>query len=166
MKLHEFVAIGISASVPVLIAVIGFRIQSEVNRDAAYSERRRSLYEELIQSLVALLGARTPSERSRLLTQIEASWLFASDRVLLAIYAYLAAYDTVWMSVEGEDGCPDWDAVFAEIGAGGKSQEQLRARLADVFMKMRLDMKKDHTELPESWADEKVKLYPWGVLDA
>jgi len=164
MSWHGAITIVVAVSIPVFLGFIGYWHQEKSKRRAELSERRRVLYESLVQSLIGLLGARTPKERSRLLTEIETGWLFAADAVLEACYRYLAAYDGLCSSVMGEEAL-DWNSVLTKIRSDADARVDLGTRLSDVFVEMRRDLKKD-TKITRDWARRNVDVYCWGIVSA
>ena len=78
-----------------LLGLLTYAWQEKVKRRTAMAERRQALYEHLIRNLVDLLVAKTGADRSKLITEIEKGWLFASDDVLRAAYDYLSIYDRI-----------------------------------------------------------------------
>lgn len=162
MTSKDLLAIVLGLSIPVALGLLTYAYQEREKRNAALSERRRELYESLIRSLVELLCASTGEERSRLLTEIEKSWLFASDRVLDASYHYLIAYDRLCRSVI-KDNVVNGDEILARLRSDRELREGLRDRLAAVFTQMRSDIRPD-TEITEDWARQRFDLYCWGIL--
>jgi hypothetical protein len=67
---------------PAGVGVATYTWQERVKQRTALAQRKQEPYENLIGNLVHLLGATTGDQRSHLLTEIEKSWLFASDPVL------------------------------------------------------------------------------------
>ncbi len=164
MSWRGAIAIAFAVSLPVVVGFLGFWYQEREKRRAAHSERRRALYENLVRSLVGLLGAKTPEGRSHLLTEIETGWLFASDGVLNASYQYLAAYDRVCSSEMGEETL-NCNSASTKIKFDDATREELQNRLADVFAEMRLDLKrKRKTTITGDWARQNVKIYSWGII--
>jgi hypothetical protein len=156
------ITIIIGLSIPILIGLLTYGYQEWDKRKTALSERRRVLYESLIRSLVELLGARTAVERSRLLTEIETGWLFASDEVLDASYRYLAVYDNVLRSAT-EDDSLDWHTVLVKFRSDAAIRQELRNRLSEVFVGMRRDIRSG-TKITEDWARQRVDIYCWGIV--
>ncbi len=153
--------IVLGLSVPVFLVLVTYVFQGMARRRAALSERRRVLYEKLIRSLVELLGAGTAEDRSRLISEIETSWLFASDEVLRACYGYLEAYDEVCRSATRGDAL-DWTAVLGKV-RHPDTRQMLRGRLAEVFVQMRRDIRRG-TEINDDWAQEHFDIYCWGII--
>lgn len=162
MTSKDLLAIVLGLSIPVALGLLTYAYQEREKRNAALSECRRELYESLIRSLVELLCASTGEERSRLLTEIEKSWLFASDRVLDASYRYLTAYDNLCRSVMN-DNIVSGDEILMRLRSDRALREGMRDRLAAVFTQMRRDIRPD-TEVTEDWARERFDLYCWGIL--
>jgi hypothetical protein len=168
MKWHEAIPIAVAVSLPLILGYLAFKREESSQRRLAHSEHRQALYESLIRSLVGLLGARTPEERSRLLTEIETGWLFASDRVLEASYQYLAVYDAACSRGMGGR-TPSTTPGSGKVEFDDHAREELEKRLADVFAEMRRDFRrkkrrKSKTTITRDWAQGNVKIYGWGIL--
>ena len=86
-----------------LFGILTYAIQERRKHRTALAERRQALYEKLIRDLVDLLIAGTGAERSKLITEIEKGWLFASDQVLYACYDLLEIYDDLYREVANEE---------------------------------------------------------------
>ncbi|MGH9904062.1 MAG: hypothetical protein ACRD8U_00600 [Pyrinomonadaceae bacterium] len=65
-----------------LFGLLAYAWQEGVKRETELSHRKEKLYEQLVRNFVDLLVARSAGERSKVTTQIEKGWLFASDDVL------------------------------------------------------------------------------------
>ncbi|HET8815068.1 MAG TPA: hypothetical protein VFM51_08955 [Solirubrobacterales bacterium] len=152
----------LALSVPLLLVLITYLLQERGKRRAELLEHRQSLYESLIRSLVELLGAPTAEERSRLITKIETSWLFASDPVLDAAYRYVAVYDELCCSLMREGNLQP-SAVLIQVRSDPETRTKLRDHLADVFAEMRRDIR-DDTFVTNQWAREHLDIYCWGIL--
>lgn len=162
MSLGDSFTIVVGFSLPIFLGLLTYAYQERQRRRAALFERRRAHYETLIRSLVELLGARTADDRSRLMTEIETGWLFASDEVLDASYDYLAEYDKVCRSAM-EDGGLNSQTVLAKVRSDPVVRQELRERLADVFAQMRRDIGRK-TIVTDDWARKHFDIYCWGIL--
>jgi hypothetical protein len=146
------------------LGVLTYAIQEDRKRKAALDERRQLLYEKLIRDLVDLLIATTGTERSKLITEIEKGWLFASDQVLDACYEFLKIYDRLC-----HEKSPGESATSVEIIARVRSDQKLRDEiaqsLAKIFLTMRLDVRRD-TKIDSDWAQQHFQIYDWGAIAA
>ncbi len=149
----------------ILTAVLGlltYAWQEKVKQQTALAERRRTLYEQLIRNLVDLLIATTGAERSKLITEIEKGWLFASDDVLRASYDYLMIYNNLCCPDERTD-VSSFNHVLTKVRSDLKVSQQMGRRLASIFLAMRQDIRAD-TTITDNWAKEHFQIYDWGVI--
>ena len=146
-----------------LLGVGTYAIQEHRKYQVALAERRQALYEKLIRDLVDLLIAQTGAERSKLITEIEKGWLFASDDVLRACYQLLEIFDALYRDVAHEE-YPS-AALFKIVRSNPEIREKLAASLARIFFAMRADVRKD-TSIKAAWAQAHFKIYDWGALSA
>ena len=149
--------------VPAVIGLFGYFWQDWVRRRFALAERRQKLYEDLVGSLIALLGATTGARRSALMTEIEKGWLFASDDVLNACYEYLAAYDALCEQCMTSDGTLAPAAVVTMLRKDPETRRALGKKLSDVFHAMRRDLRPD-SEFEALSEASNFQIYSWGVL--
>jgi hypothetical protein len=148
---------------PAAIGLVTYAWQEHVKRRTALAERRQVLYESLVGNLVDLLVADSAERRSDLLTEIEKGWLFASDDVLRASYAYLSEYDRLCCSFVTKDGSVDSEAVLAQVRSNDETRSKLGDLLEAVFLEMRQESRTDtELEAPKAIAD--FKIYVWGAL--
>ena len=136
------------------IGIVAYAWQENCKRKTALAECRRNLYEILIRNLVELLAAEDSAERSKLISEIEKGWLFASDDVLRAFYKYLNIYDGYWTQDQRE--------VLAKIRQDPKIREEFANSLAGIFLAMRRDIRS--TEITGDWAKHHLKIYEWGII--
>lgn len=172
MKLEAAIALAVGISVPILLGLATYVYQEWQNRKTHLAEHREEVYATLIRNLVGLLGTKTAAERSRLLTEIERAWLFASDGVLEACYAYIDLYDDYcgMATTQGRD----WSEILAELRADPDERNKLRDKLVEVFVAMRLDLRgrkrglrrRPGTTIGTEWAHENFDIYCWGILAA
>jgi hypothetical protein len=163
LKLEAAIALGIGVSVPILLGLLTYAYQERQRRTLHLAEHKERVYATLIRNLVELLGTHGARERSHLLTEIEKSWLFASDEVLEASYGYIALYDKQCRAATEEG--RDWSDVLTELRSDPANRKALRDQLARVFAAMRRDLRSD-TKLEEAWALEHFDIYCWGILAA
>ncbi len=135
------------------VGIATYAWQENIRRKAALAEQRLKLYDTLVRSIVELLGVSSGAERSRLITEIEKCWLFASDEVLAACYGYLDAYDRCWNEKPGN--MADWMQQAAV-------REEFGALISNIFLAMRNDLRK--TGISRQWAEENLRLYSWGIM--
>jgi hypothetical protein len=158
--MKEFLPI-VGILVTALLGVITYAIQERRKHEAALAERRQALYEKLIRDLVDLLIARTGAERSKLITEIEKGWLFASDQVLDACYDLLAIYDDLYREVANEESPSE--ALLNKVRANQEIRRRVAHSLAKIFWAMRADVRGD-TKIKAAWAKAHFKIYDWGAL--
>lgn len=144
-----------------LLGVLTYAIQERRKHMTALAERRQALYEKLIRDLVDLLIARTGAERSKLITEIEKGWLFASDGVLHASYHLLEIYDDLYREVANEESPSE--ALLNKVRANQEIRRRVAHSLAKVFWAMRADVRGD-TKIKAAWAKAHFKIYDWGAL--
>ena len=144
-----------------LFGVITYTIQEHRKQQAALDERRQALYEKLIRDLVDLLIAPTGAERSKLITEIEKGWLFASDEVLHACYDLLDVFDRMYKQVADEHSPSN--ALFSMVRENQETRNRLAHCLAKIFLAMRADVRRD-TKIKAAWARANLKIYDWGAL--
>lgn len=144
-----------------LLGVITYAIQERRKHQTALAERRQALYEKLIRDLVDLLVATTGAERSKLITEIEKGWLFASDEVLNACYDLLEIFDGLYGEVANEDSPAT--ALRNKVREQKEIRRRLAHSLAKVFWAMRIDVRRD-TRIRVAWAKAHFKIYDWGAL--
>jgi hypothetical protein len=145
-----------------LLGVITYAFQERAKRQTALAERRQALYEKLIRNLVDLLIATSGAERSKLITEIEKGWLFASDQVLRASYEYLKLYDDLCH----HDGRKDTSilvGVLAKVRSDERVRQQLGRNLAQIFLAMRQDIRTE-TVIKADWAKQHFQIYDWGAI--
>lgn len=149
--------------VPAALGLLGYFWQDWVRRRSALAERRQTLYENLVGSLIALLGATSGPRRSELMTEIEKGWLFASDDVLNACYVYLAAYDALCQSAMSEDGSLEPMAVVKKLRMEAQTRHDLGEKLSVIFHAMRRDLRGD-SQFERLTEASNFQIYSWGVL--
>jgi hypothetical protein len=154
---------------PILLVVITATLglltyawQERLKRRTALSERRQTLYEQLIRNLVDLLIAKTGAERSKLITEIEKGWLFASDEVLYACYKFLGIYHNLCCP-NPQTGVLTVEEVLAKVRSDVKTRQELAKSISAIFLAMRRDVRSD-TKISASWAKQNFQIYPWGVI--
>jgi hypothetical protein len=142
-----------------VIGVITYSWQENTKTKTAIEERRKDLYQALIRKLVELLAAKTGSARSEILSEIEKSWLFASDEVLKAIYDYMKMYDTYFAKSQGD--------ILTEIRQNAASRDEIATSISRIFLAMRRDIKRIRpTLIDEDWIKNYVRVYEWGIIAA
>jgi hypothetical protein len=146
-----------------LLGVFTYAFQEKRKHDTALAERRHALYEKLIRDLVDLLIAGTGAERSKLITEIEKGWLFASDQVLYACYELLEIYDDLYREVANEKSPSE--ALLNKVRTNQEIRRRVAHSLAKVFRAMRADVRGD-TKIKAAWAKAHFKIYDWGALSA
>ena len=137
-----------------VIGIIAYAWQENVKRKTALAESKRNLYEILIRNLIELLAAENSVERSKLISEIEKGWLFASDDVLHAFYKYLNIYDRYWTQFQGE--------VLAKVREDPTIRQEFANGVAGIFLAMRRDIRS--TEIKDDWAKRNLKIYEWGII--
>jgi hypothetical protein len=148
--------------IPASVGLVTYALQERDRRAAALSQRRRELYESLIGNLFDLPAATDRVDRSDRITEIEKSWLFASDDVLEALYAYLDAYDELCRAaLEGE--VFDSEAVLDQVRREPATRQRMAELLARLFVEMRREVRED-TEITDEWAKQHFQIYLWGIL--
>ncbi|MDQ2922652.1 MAG: hypothetical protein M3R52_13705 [Acidobacteriota bacterium] len=145
-----------------VFGLLAYAWQEKVKRQTALTERKQKLYEQLIRNFVDLLVAKTAAERSKFTTEIERGWLFASDDVLLASYAYLNAFDRLMLSPEEAEVLPV-ERVIERIKSDSKVGMELSQCLAAIFLAMRQDIRPE-TAISADWAKQQLRFYKWGAL--
>lgn len=101
-------------------------------------------------------------ERSKVTTQIEKGWLFASDDVLEASYAYLNIFDKLCCPPEAREPL-QVEAVISRIKSDPAIRKDLSEALAVIFRAMREDIRRD-TSITDEWAKQHLQFYRWGAL--
>ena len=152
--------------IPALAGLLTYAAQERGKRNEALAKRKQELYESLIDSLVGLLGTQSGRGRSKLMSKIERGWLFAEDSVLIAYYAYLAEYDELCCRLTGDDGVLAPNAVAAELQRDSELRDRLGRMLGAVFAAMRKDILESDTQLDATWAENRLRIYSWGVIAA
>ena len=142
------------ATFAAVFGIITYACQAHIKRRDERHERRRKLYESLIEHVFRLLAATPGDESSKAMTEIEKSWLFASDGVLRACYQVFGIYEEIASG-------PNSPSVTL------RTDEQVRKRygeaVAALFVAMRDDLRGCDTTLGEDWARQVVKVYFWGA---
>jgi len=146
-----------------LLGVATYAFQEKRKHDTALAERRQALYEKLIRDLVDLLIASTGAERSKLITEIEKGWLFASDQVLYACYELLKIYDDLYREVANEKSPSE--ALLNKVRSSQEIRSRVAHSLAKIFRAMRADVRGD-SKVKAKWAHDHFKIYDWGALSA
>jgi hypothetical protein len=144
------------------LGLVTYAWQEKVKQQTALAERRRGLYEQLIRNLVELLVANTGAERSKFITEIEKGWLFASDDVLRASYAYLSIYDKLRSPPDRTDGSTFGD-VLGRVRSDSEVRHAFAQSLAAVFLAMRRDIRSE-TVISPDWAKQHFQIYLWGII--
>lgn len=137
-----------------LIGIITYAWQERVKRKNAMDDQRLKLYDVLLYSLVKLLSAEPGIERSKLVAELERSWLFASDEVLTACYTYMDVYNQLTLAHEGR--------LPEVLRSDQETRRKVSEKLAEVFWAMRRELKK--TDIAKSWANEHIQIYQWGII--
>ena len=145
-----------------LLGVIMYALQERAKRQTALAERRQALYEKLIRDLVDLLIAKTGTERSKLITEIERGWLFASDQVLHASYDFLGIYDRL-CTHDGRKQTSRAIDVLTKVRSDTKVRHEVGQSLAKIFLAMRRDIRSE-TVITSDWAMTHFKIYDWGAI--
>lgn len=146
-----------------LLGVFTYAVQEHRKHQTALAERRQALYEKLIRDLVDLLIAKSGLERSKLITEIEKGWLFASDPVLYACYDLLEIYDDLYREVASEESPSE--ALLNKVRSNQEIRRRVAHGLANIFRAMRADVRGD-TKIKAAWAKAHFKIYDWGALSA
>ena len=155
----EVLAIFLAAATGVVTYVLGERAK----RKATTAESKRSLYEGLIRSLVSLLAVEGGDRRSESLSQAELSWLFASDEVLTAVYAYLNTCDEMYCRIDsGTAG--DAKTLASLIRSSAGDRRRIEQQIGQIFLGMRKDLGVKETEASRK-AQEQLRLYKWGIIE-
>ena len=136
--------------------------QERIKHRTALAERKQTIYEELIRNLVELLVAKTGNERSKLISEVEKGWLFASDDVLRACYDYLTIYDNLSQPTR-QDKTSDFENVLAQIQLNLALRQKMGKSLAAIFLAMRRDIRQD-TKISDEWAKQHLQIYTWGII--
>ena len=160
--MKEFLPI-IGILLTALLGVFTYAYQEHRKHKTALDERRQALYEKLIRDLVDLLIARTGAERSKLITEIEKGWLFASDEVVYACYELLKIYDDLYREVAHEESPSE--ALLNKVRDNEETKRRVAHSLARIFMAMRAEVR-DDTKIKAAWAKKNFKIYDWGALSA
>ena len=100
-------------------------------------EKKRELYERLIENVFRLLDAEVGAERSRVLTNIEMSWLFAPDDVLASCYEVLEAFEYASKTQNPTD----------SIRKDPDSKDMFEKAVSKLFVAMRNDLKFTKTNI-------------------
>ena len=148
-----------------LAAVVGlgtYAWQSILKRREELVKRRETLYDNLVRNLVELLVAKSAAQRSKITTEIEKGWLFASDEVLRASYEYLNIYDRLCCPPGQQHPVPV-DEMTAKIRSDQNVKRELSESLARIFLAMRRDIRSDST-ITTHWAEQNLKFYNWGAI--
>ena len=152
----------LSALLTALLGILTYAWQEWIKRKNAIAERRKNLYESWIINLVELLAARTEQERSRLISEVEKGWLFASDEVLQAAYSYLEIYDEICYS-HTEAGHLEYKDVLDTLRENKEVRQRIGHPLAKIFLAMRQDIRSD-SKISEEWALQNFEIYEWGII--
>jgi len=137
-----------------LIGIITFAYQARKKHVDEQTERKRLLYESLIENVFKLLSAKPGIERSLVLTEIEKSWLFASEEVLIACYAVLSVYD--------DDSGSKYD-LAKSIHDDQHARLQFENAVAELFCAMREDLRGTNSGITVDWAKSVVRVYDSGA---
>ena len=146
----------LGAILTVLGGIYTYYWQVKEDRETNMQERRKDLYEKLLRSIFELMTAKSGSDKSKCISNIEKNWLFASDTVLKACYKFLEIYNKNYIE----------NASVAEnIKKDPAIKKDFENSLADIFLEMRKDINRiTHTEIDPYYAYEHVKIYDWGIL--
>lgn len=145
---------AVLAAVAALLGIVSYSYQAHRTRLAAEHERRRQLYEALIENVFRLLDAHPGREASSVMTSIEHSWLFASDDVLRACYRIIRIYG----------GTADPSDPGSGIVNNPKAKTEFAKAVASLFVAMRKDlMPTRRTAIEEAWARKVIEIYEWGA---
>jgi hypothetical protein len=137
-----------------LVGLVVYYWQEQIKRDSAVRQRRQELYEVILRNIFELIVSSTGEGRSKFLSEIEKRWLFASDDVLRASYAYLSLYDDVEQTGEH---------LLEKARTDDATRKQLENAFARIFLAMRRDVRR--TKIDSAWANAHVELYPWGIIN-
>ena len=161
----------LSDFIPVLVAILvaglgvfTYAWQEKLKRETALNKRKQGLYENLMRNLFELLAADTGAERSKYITDIEKSWLFAPDEVLHACYDFLEVYDDLCCSLTEPHKVLKGKDILQRVRADDGLKEKLGKSLARIFLAMRKDMRA--SKISQAWALDKFKIYSWGIVSA
>ncbi len=140
-----------------VVGMFAYAWQEHIKRNTTLAERRKELYENVLRCIFELLGVKPGPARSKLISEIEKSWLFASDDVLKALYGYLNIYNR-HCSGGGED-------CLAIVLDKPEIRKEFHTILSKVFLAMRRDIRRIRpTRINQDWADHHVRIYEWGIM--
>ena len=147
----------LGATVTGIFGIAAYTWQVHKERETNIQERRKDLYEKLLRSIFELMTAKTGSERSKCVSNIEKNWLFASDDVLKACYEFLKIFNEHWI----ED-----NTIAEKIRTDQRIKKEFENILAVIFLAMRKDINRiTPTAIDDKYAMDYVKIYYWGILD-
>ncbi len=145
------------ASIVIITALLGiftYSYQSFKNRQAVEYERKRKLYETLIQDVFKLLRVAPGQEASAVMSDIEKSWLFASDDVLRFCYQIIKVYGRA-----AKEGDPTQGIMQNPV-----ARKDFADGIARLFVAMRKDLVyRQSSKIDEPWALEVIEIYEWGA---
>lgn len=139
-----------------IIGIITYAWQEHIKRITALAENKKVLYERLLSALFELFIVKSGPSQSQLISEVEKSWLFASDNVLDSLYKYMSLYDRHF-----KDGKDD---VLEKIKKNPQVRKEFEESIAEVFMSMRKDIEGIHSKKDIKWAKSHVKIYDWGIV--
>ncbi|MEO1529719.1 MAG: hypothetical protein AAFX06_30240 [Planctomycetota bacterium] len=152
---YPTVSAVLAACVTALLGMGAFFLQTQYKILLDKRERRRLLYETLIEQVFRLLDAKPGRESSQVMTEIEKSWLFASDGVLKACYSIFEVYEAA--ANESDAG------ASLKLRESAQSREQFAAAVSDLFIALRAESY-GLSRIDQEWALKHVKIYEWGAL--
>ncbi len=102
-----------------------------------------------------LFYVKTSKDKSELVSKIEKGWLFSSDEVLKACYAFLNLFDTL---------ATKYGDVGKALRENDNAKIEVESRIAQIFFHMRKDLRGRGTRLSVEWAEKNVVIFKWGAL--
>ena len=118
-------------------------------------DKKRELYEVLLENIFRLFYVNSPKEKSELVTKIEKCWLFSSDGVLKACYSLLELFDAT---------AKNHRDIGKALRESDKTKTDFEDRIAQIFFHMRKDLRGRTTKIDEKWAEKNIVIYKWGAL--
>ena len=151
----------ITSWIPVIVALIaafgalcGYIYQSRRSIKEKKLTSKQAQYERLIWNVFLLLSAKPGICYAKVLTEIEQSWLYASDDVLNRCYDMLEVHKEL---------CKNSDRISALV-TDDQLREKFNIALGNLYVSMRKDLGFGTNLKMKNWPKDKVKLFPLGIL--
>ena len=137
-------------------AIFGYFYQSKKDREEKRRAERKAQYEIILFNVFKLLYQKPGKDYAETLIEIEKSWLYASDEVLKNCYLILDLHKDICLDKTG--------LPINGLKTNPDLLDDFNKALGVLFASMRHDLKLGKKKNEDQWPQEKVELFPAGIL--